>query len=60
MELIFIAFIGTLLIMTVELCDFMQRTHTTSRTVPESPTVSDPLTHTVVDQAAESVYDAAA
>jgi hypothetical protein len=63
MELVLIAFVGTLVIMAVELRDFVRRRHTPSLTSPEPTAVSDLLGQAVARHSVapvEKIYDTAA
>ena len=63
MELVFIAFVGTFVIMAFELREFFRRRYTTTPTAPQFATVCDlrdrtAVRHTVIP--AEEAYEAAA
>jgi len=63
MELIFIAFVGTLALMAGELRDLVRRSHTASGIAPEPVAASDVSGRSVVYDsvdAEEKLYDAAA
>ena len=63
MELVLIAFVGTLVIMAFELRDFVRRRHAVSLTSPGSTALSDVLSQTVARHSVspvEKVYDTAA
>jgi hypothetical protein len=57
MELVLIAFLGTLVLSVVELRDFVRHLHGESVAPPAFPAVSDPPGRTVVHQPATTVAE---